>query len=190
MKFYVTFIIFSHYTQSLDMYSSQNEHFIVLGDFNVEMKNRDMEEFCKDYNLKSFIQVPTCYKSPNNLQCTDITLKNSQRSFQISYAIETSLSDFHRMTVTVMKASFRKLKPKIINYRNYKRFCNKSYWNELVTEFSKLFFKESALERFLEFCNKVLDKHAPGKSKFAQRNHSPYEWETFGKNYEENKTSE
>ena len=67
MKFYVTFIIFSHYTQSLDMYSSQNEHFIVLGDFNVEMKNRDMEEFCKDYNLKSFIQVPTCYKSPNNL---------------------------------------------------------------------------------------------------------------------------
>ena len=94
------------------------------------------------------------------------------------------------MTVTVMKASFRKLKPKIINYRNYKRFCNKSYWNELVTEFSKLFFKESSLERFLEFCNKVLDKHAPGKSKFAQRNHSPYEWETSGKNYEENKTSE
>ena len=49
---------------SLDISSSQYEHFIVLGDVNVEVENRDMEEFCKNYNQKSLIRVPTCYKNP------------------------------------------------------------------------------------------------------------------------------
>lgn len=38
---------------SLDVYSSEHEHFIVLRDFNVEVENKDMEEFCKNSNLKS-----------------------------------------------------------------------------------------------------------------------------------------
>ena len=33
-------------------------------------------------------------------------------------AIETGLSDFHKMTVTVMKSQYQKQKPKIISYRN------------------------------------------------------------------------
>ena len=31
---------------------------------------------------------------------------------------ETGLSNFHKMVVTIMKTTFRKLKPKIINYKN------------------------------------------------------------------------
>ena len=80
-----------------------------MGDFNVEVENRDMEEFCKIYNLKSLIRVPTCYKNPDNPSYTDLIMTNSQRSFQSFCAIETGLCDFHRMTVTVMKASFRKV---------------------------------------------------------------------------------
>ena len=76
------------------------------------------------------VWVPTCYKNPKNPSCIDLILTNSQRSFQSSCAIETGLSDFHRLTVTVMKAFLRKLKPKVIHYRNYKRFCNKSYRND------------------------------------------------------------
>ena len=34
-------------------FTPQYEHFIVLGDFDTEVKNRDMEEFCKNYDLKS-----------------------------------------------------------------------------------------------------------------------------------------
>ena len=158
----------------LDIYSSQYEHFIVMGDFNVEVENRDMEEFCKNYNLKSLIPVPTCYKSPKNSLYIDLILANSQRSFQSSCTIETGLSNFHRMTITIMKASFQKLKPKVIHYRNYKRFCNESYRNELVADFSKQNFEENSLEKFLEVCNKVLDKHAPRKSKFVRGNHSPF----------------
>ena len=49
---------------SLDIYSSQYEHVIVMGDLNGEVKNRDMEEFYKNYNLKSLMRVPACYKNP------------------------------------------------------------------------------------------------------------------------------
>ena len=138
------------------------------------MEARDMKEFCRNYNLKSLIRVPKCYKSPKNTWDIDLILKNSQRSFQKSCTIETSLSRFHKMTVMVMEVSFRKLKPKVIHYRNYKRFCNKSYWNELVAEFSKQHFEEKSLEKFVEVCNKVLDKHAPRKLKFVPGNHSPF----------------
>ena len=90
-----------------------------MGEFNLEVDNKEMEEFCKNYNLKSLIRVSTRYKNPNNPSCTDQILTNSQRSFQSSCSIKTGFSDFHRMTVTVMKASFRKLKSKVIHDGNY-----------------------------------------------------------------------
>lgn len=79
------------------------------------------------------------------------------------------------MTVTVMKASYRKLKPEFINYGNYKRFYNESYQNELVTDFSrqKTKKKKISFEKIFEVCNKILDKYALHKSRFGQGNHSP-----------------
>ena len=123
-----------------------------MGDFNVEVDNRKMEEFWKNCNLKSLIRVPTCYKNPNNSSCIDLILTNSKRSFQSFCTIETGFSNFHRMTVTVMKASLRKLKPEAIHYRNYKLFCNESYRNEPVAQFSKQNLEENWLEKFLEVC--------------------------------------
>ena len=44
----------------------------------------------------------------------------------------------------------------------------------LVAEFSKQNFEENSLEKLLEVCNKVLDMHAPRKSKFVRGSHSPF----------------
>ena len=107
---------------------------------------------CKNHNLKSLIRVPTYYKNVNNPSCIYLILTNSQGSFQSSGAIETGLSDSQKMTATVMKTSFRKLKPKAIYYRKYKRFCNESYRNKLIANFSKQNFEENSLEKFLEVC--------------------------------------
>ena len=43
--------------------------------------------------------------SPENPTCTDLILTNHPRSFQNSTVFETGLSDFHKMTVTIMEAS-------------------------------------------------------------------------------------
>ena len=52
--------------------------FIVVGDFNVGMKNSDMSLFCDTYNLKSLVKEPTCYQNPENPPCVDIILKNAR----------------------------------------------------------------------------------------------------------------
>ena len=90
----------------------------------------------------------------------DLILTISQRSFQKFLCNKNWFSNFERITVTVMKFSFQKLKAKAINYRTYKRFCNESYQNELVAEFSKQTCEENSLEKFLEVGNKKLDNHA------------------------------
>ena len=47
--------------------------------------------------------------------------------------IETGLSDFHKMTVTVMKTTFEKLKPNIIHYRDYRKFSNDKFRENLIS---------------------------------------------------------
>ena len=64
-------------------------------------------------------------------------LTNKPRSFKHSCVIETGLSDFHRMTVTVMKATFEKLQPRVVNYRDYKYFENCRFRADLLSELSK-----------------------------------------------------
>ena len=76
-----------------------------------------MKTFCDSYELKSLIREPNCYKNPERRSCIDLILTNSPCSFQNSCAVETGLCDFHKMIVTVMKATFEKLKSKMIYYR-------------------------------------------------------------------------
>ena len=62
-----------------------------------------MKTFCENYNLQNFIKQPTCYKNPSRPTSTDLILTSVPRSFQSTCVIETGLSDFHLMTLTVMK---------------------------------------------------------------------------------------
>ena len=100
---------------------------ILIGDFNVEINQPSMKSFCDSYTLTSLIKEPTCYKNLQNPSCIDLILTNSPYSFQNSNVVETGLSDSNKMTVTVMKTTYEKLKPKIINYRDYKNFCNNTF---------------------------------------------------------------
>ena len=81
----------------------------LLGDFNAEVENNFLKEFCDFHGMKSLIRVPTCYKNPANPTCIDLMLTNSNRSFQKSCTIEAGLSDFHKMIVTVLKIYFQNL---------------------------------------------------------------------------------
>ena len=54
--------------------------------------------------------------------------------FQNTVTLETGLSDFHKMTLTVMKYYFKKQEPKIVNYRDYKTFSNDIFQQEVLSE--------------------------------------------------------
>ena len=81
--------------KGLEYYSWKYENFIVLGDFNSEMSNPHMSEFCALYNLTNFIKEPTCYKNVDKATSTDHILTNHARCFQHSGIYQTNLSDFH-----------------------------------------------------------------------------------------------
>ena len=79
---------------------------VFVGDFNVGTEETPMKSFCKSYNLTSLIKHPTCFKTLKNQAA--LTLINKHRSFQSTCAIETGLSDFHRMIVSLPKMHFLK----------------------------------------------------------------------------------
>ena len=95
----------------LDLDSTTHKTILILGDFDVGIEEQHINAFCDNYNLTSVIKQPTCYKNPNNPTCIDLILSNTLRSFQSTCVIEAGLSDFHLMTLTVMKMSFRKFHP-------------------------------------------------------------------------------
>ena len=47
------------------------------------------------------------------------------------------MSDFHKMTVIVLKTFFEKLQPRVINYRDYKYFEYDRFRTDLFSEFDK-----------------------------------------------------
>ena len=116
---------------TLDQCMCKFDNFLLLGDFNSEIKEPIMAEFCDVYNLKNLITDPTCFKSILNPSCIDVILTNKIRSFQNSQTIETGISDHHKLTVTVLKSFFIKKDPVTINYRDYKLFDKLRFHNEL-----------------------------------------------------------
>ena len=87
------------------------------------------------------------------------------RSFQSTCVIETGLSDFHLMTLTVMRKNFKKTKPRIINYRSYNNFSNEYYRKCLFNELKRETFvnNDRGFEKFCDMSIKLLKKHAPIK---------------------------
>ena len=74
------------------------------------------------YNLKNLIDEPTCYKNPNSRSSIEVILTNRKRSFHKSTAIETDLSDHHKMIIIVLNGKLKKKDPVLLNYRSYKDF--------------------------------------------------------------------
>ena len=111
----------------MDNYSSKYDNFILLGDFNSEPTESAVRDFCEIYSCKNLIKDNTCFKNPSKPSCIDLIITNRPKSFQNSVTVETGLSDFHKMTLTVMKVFYKKQKPNIATYRNYKHFSNEAF---------------------------------------------------------------
>ena len=66
--------------RELYLHSSNYESFItlilLLGDFNSEMTDSNLKDFCNLYLLKKLIKKPTCFKNPENPKTIDLILTN------------------------------------------------------------------------------------------------------------------
>jgi len=146
---------------NLELYSSKYDNFILMGDYNCEVTSAKMKSFCEDLDLKSLINVPTCFKALDNPSCIDLILTNFQKRFPFSTTIETGLSDFHKLVLTVLNDNFKKLSPRISTYRDYKKFPREVFQDELNFLLSHGNKSISSFETDIQNVINLLDTHAP-----------------------------
>ena len=139
----------SHYLKEigkdLDVLTLKYDSIILMGYFNSEPADSVVPDFCKIYNLKNIIREKPCFKNLNNPSCIDLLITNRLKSFQNSVVIETGLSDFHKMCITVMKMYYSKQKPSIIHYRKFKGFNNDSFIKDLQTLLKNHLMKKQSI---------------------------------------------
>ena len=102
-----------------------------MGDFNVGFTEANMVAFCSEYKLKALNKEPTWFKTCMSPSCIDLFLANCPKSFESTLTIETGLSNFRKLIVTVLKVKHEKVPPKIIQYRNYKNFDSTRFFEKL-----------------------------------------------------------
>ena len=168
----------NYVTPVLDYYMTKYDNFLLLGDFNSEMSESTMGDFCDTYNLTNLVTDPTCFKNPCNPSLIDLILTNRARRFQDSCVIET---DHHKLTIIVLRAHFLKQAPITINYRDYKRFDQIRFRNELLEKLSNINGGKLDYDTFEGYFVDLLDKHAPSKKKYIGANSSPFMNKTLSK---------
>ena len=102
-----------------------------MADYNVDEIETNMKVFCTQHKLEALNKEPTCLKKFNNPSCIDLYLTNSSKSFEKCFTLETGMSDFHKLIITILKVKPDKLPPRIIKYRDYKNFESKAFNNKL-----------------------------------------------------------
>ena len=97
--------------------------------------------------------------------------------------LETGLSDFHKMTLTVMKVFYKKQKPTIITYRSYKNFSNEVFMADFQNKISQVTSENNDLEFdiFKAILNQAIQKHAPINQRYVRANKAPFINKTINK---------
>ena len=114
--------------------------------------------------------------NPEKPSCIDLLLANRPKSFQNSSVVETGLSHFHKMKVTVMKTTFEKLKPRICYFRNWNQFFYEKSRKQLLT---KLLLENvnnsiNGINKSQEIRFNTVGIFAPRKKKYLQGNNMPF----------------
>ena len=152
----MTHIFFHEFGKALDVYASQYK-FVLAVDFNSEDHKNVFPDF-----LHNILSIKTV-KNISNPSCIDLFLTNSQHSFQNTTVISNSLSDSHKLVVTILKILFSKPEPIELKYRNYKHFYVNLLAENLKSTLSKI-NNSYNYKNFESTFLQILDKHAPLKT--------------------------
>ena len=120
-------------------------------------------------NLFDIVKSNTCFKGSRT--CIDLILTNRKYCFKHSSTFQTGLSDHHHLIYSMLKTIFEKEEPKLYKYRDYKNFDSKAFHTDLQ---SKLEEGPKVYQHFEENFVRVLDAHAPRKTKVLRGNHKPH----------------
>ena len=161
---------FDSISNAMDLYLGQYDNFLLAGDFNAQDNEPCLRSFLDKYDACNIVKEPTCFKNINNPSCIDLFLTNKSKSFQHTKTVSCGLSDFHKLSATVLKLKFTKQKAKVIHYRDYSNFDNEHFKNCLKNCLNLCTSYDSFENKFLQ----ILNIHAPLKQKSVRANEAPY----------------
>ena len=88
--------------------------------------------------------------------------------------IETELSDFYRMTLSVLKMHFRKQPPKFISYRDFKKFENERFMDSLHSALNSQNIDYTKTSDLFFICHNQFNHQLQEKKKCIRRNNKPF----------------
>ena len=112
------------------------------------------------------LEIPFCSKIR---WTTSLIFTNRKHSCTNTSTFETGLSDFHKMIITLLKGSFLKRGPRIIEYRDYSKYNTLDFRRDINDTINKLSSKMN-FDSMNTAMVKVLDQHAPIKKKYIRAN--------------------
>ena len=99
---------------------------------------------------------------------------NKQKIELDTVTIETGLSDFHVMILTVLKGGYVRRGPKIITYRDYSKFSAVDFNSHLAYVLACGLGGSGDYGAFEAVVMNVLNEHAPVKKKYIRANDGPF----------------
>ena len=110
--------------------------------------------------------------NPLKPSCVDLIIANAPKSVQNSVTVETGLSDFHKMPLTVMKVLHEKQETNIVTYRNYKQFSNEVFMLDVKNSIIQMTSKNDGLEfdRFKAALDEAIQRQASIKKRYLLAN--------------------
>ena len=84
--------------------------------------------------------------------------------------LETRLSDFDKMILKVMRAYFVKQTPKVVYYRDYKKFSNDLFRNDILQAQALTDTKENVQTNIVN----IFNEHAQLKKRYDRANQAPF----------------
>ena len=106
-----------------------------MGDSNIDIKckgvgSNNLSNFCDLFHLTNIVKSDTCF-TKTHTSLIDLILTNKPSSFIKALVSETGLSDYLKMITAFFKLHFSRLRPNVITYRNYKKFHEEKFLNDL-----------------------------------------------------------
>ena len=147
---------------AITFYGIMYKNCVLLSDLNIVRDNTQLQNFCESFLFEHLIKKPTCYKgdTPTGI---DHIVTNIPKRFMKSMALETGISDHHKMIMTIFRSTFAKGKPKTFYFRCYKKFNLEQFQMELKEKLHEI--SNNSFDIFLEEFKTFLDTFAPLKEK-------------------------
>ena len=174
-------LFFRELSFSLNSALDKYDNVMIMGDIKIDTHDiqhpgyTKLISFCDVFGLSNLVKDKTCF-TKNHSSSIDVMLTNKPKCFQNTSVFETGLSDFHGLVSTFMKIHIPRLKPKIVKYRSYKKFDS----DKFLQDVKNTDFTTDRNDADLSYRNlsssfrKLVDKHAPLKTKVQRGNTAPF----------------